>query len=64
MDVDEVEEVKKAPTKAKTGAKRAKVAASSGATRAEGKSKATPTKVDSEDQEGGKPMPKPKYAAF
>jgi len=64
MDVDEVEEVKKAPTKVKAGAKRANVVASSSTTRAERKSKATPAKVESEDQEGSKPVPRSKCANF
>ena len=64
VDVDEVEETKKTPTKAKASTKRANVAASSGATRAEGKSKATPVKIDSEEHGGGKPTPKFKCATF
>ena len=63
MDVDEVT-VKKAPTKVKAGAKRANVAASSGTTRAERNSKATSGKVESEDPEGSKPVPKSKCATF
>jgi hypothetical protein len=64
MDVDEVEEVKKAPTKVKASAKRANVADSSGATRGERKPKATPAKIEDEDHKGGKPTPKFKYATF
>jgi len=65
VDVDEVEETKKkTPAKAKANTKRANVAASSGATRVEGKSKATPAKIDSEEHEGGKPTPKFKCATF
>ena len=63
VDVDEVEETKKKkPTKAKASTKRANVTASSSATVAEGKSKATPAKIDSEEHEGGKPTPKFKCA--
>lgn len=59
MDVDEVEEVKKKPTKVKAGAKR------SSTTRTEGKSKAAPAKVEEEDQGGSKlPVPKSKCATI
>jgi hypothetical protein len=64
VDIDEVEETKKTPTKPKASTKRANVAASSGATRAERKSKATPAKIDSEEHEGGKTTPKFKCATF